>query len=102
MQALRNKKTGRLLVLEMQAEKIWERGVIEEVEGIMKYLELRDSEYPHGIVFCTNQQSVIDDLLKDGKYPYPDIRIDFGWNRTKFELSDLEAVLLQVTTDWKM
>lgn len=93
MQALRNKKTGRLLVLDVQAHTYEEFGVSEYLTSIRKYLELRDSEY-NGTVFVTSEQGVIEDLLKEGKCTYPDIRIDFGWNKTKFELSDLEVVVL--------
>jgi hypothetical protein len=63
MQALRNKKTGRLLTLEVEAHTYEERGITEYVTSIRKYLELRDSEY-NGTVFVTNQEGVIEDLLK--------------------------------------
>lgn len=96
--ALRNKKTGRLLIAETKAEQhsswmSWEG----ETNTIHKYLELKDSEYL-SVVFVTNQEGVIEDLLKDGKTIYPNIIIDFGCGKTLFALHDLEPVPLEIKT----
>lgn len=91
--ALRNKKTGHLLKLDVEAHEAWEYGVTEEQRVIKKYIELRDSDYS-GVIFVTDDSFVIEGLLKEGKYDYPDIRIDFGWGRSIFEKTDLEAVTL--------
>lgn len=86
MEALRNKKTGRLLVCEALYE--------EKYGDTYCYVELTDREYG-GQVFVTTDKPVIAILLMDGCCNYPDIRIDFGRDKAKFATTDLEIVEVQ-------
>lgn len=83
MFALKNKKTGRLLVGESMYE--------EKYGDTYAYFELHDREYG-GQVFVTTEESIANILLMDGCCNYPDIRIDFGYEKTKFATTDLEIV----------
>jgi hypothetical protein len=83
MFALKNKKTGRLLVGEPMHE--------ESYGDTVSYFELRDSEYG-GQVFVTTDEQTATILIMDGRSNYPDIRVDFGYNKNKFTNLDLEIV----------
>lgn len=83
MFALKNRKTGRLLVGEPETE--------ESYGDNYKFFELRDSEHG-GQVFVTTDEQTATYLIMSGHCNYPDFRIDFGHGKTKFENTDLEIV----------
>lgn len=99
---LRNKKTGRFLIVEpetrTQSDWGWDGSDERMVDYTTKHLLIRDSEYKTSqVLFCTCDPGVIQDLLKDGKCTSPCIEIGFDCYGNKFELSDLEAVTLDAT-----
>lgn len=95
MFGIRNKKTGRLLVIGVETEEDWGYGIEEPVRNVKPYLELFDSSY-RGIIFVASDISIVEGLIESGRCSYPDdIRIDFGYSKTKFDKNDLEIVHLQ-------
>ena len=96
MFALRNKKTGRLLTIEPNIEQYEDCGGWDITWRTYNraILNLKDSNYD-GVVFVTNDESVIKSLLADGKTtdPYHIYIIRNGFDR--FNLTDLQIVKLE-------
>lgn len=95
---IRNKKTGHLLAVNVESEETYDYGYGgETVQGTRTFIQLDDLVPEHeDAVFCTYSEYTVEQLLSKGACRYPDIRIDFGYGKNKFELSDLEVVKTKV------
>ena len=100
--AIRNKRTGRLLkvspALHQSAD--WDYGGVDErlVDWPEAHFLLQDDEYNVSgtVVFVTPAQALLDALLSVGVSKYPDVRIDFGHSKSKFQVSDLERCVITI------
>ncbi len=87
--AIKNKRTGRFLVV--NAEKL-EKCYDYEAPYTVAILQIRESRFA-GVTFVTTDKKMAYTIAKTGKWD-DELTIDMGWGDSKIELKDLEVVKL--------